>query len=34
MSAKRVQIEKVAQTHTGATFLLAEEGLAEGDRRG
>ena len=34
MSAKRVQEAKVPRTHTGATFLLAEEGPAEGDRKG
>ena len=30
MSAKRPQIEKVSQPPTGATFLLAEKGPAEG----
>ena len=34
MSAKRVQEAKVPRTHTGATFLLAEKGPAEGVRRG
>ena len=34
MSAKRVQEAKVPRTHTGATFLLAEKGPAEGDWRG
>ena len=34
MSAKRVQEEKVPRTLTGATFLLADEGSAGGDRRG
>ena len=34
MNAKRPQIEKVAQTVTGATVLLAEKGPAEGDRKG
>ena len=34
MSAKRPQIEKVSQTLTGATFLLAEKGTAEGDCEG
>ena len=31
MIAKRLQIEKVAQTLTEVTFLLAETGPAEGD---
>ena len=31
MSAKRPQIEKVSETLTGATSLLAEKGPAEGD---
>ena len=31
MSAKRFQEAKVSQTLTGATFLLAEKGPAEGD---
>ena len=34
MSAKRPQIEKVSQPLTGATFLLAEKGPAEGDWKG
>ena len=34
MSAKRPQIEKVSQTLTGATLLLAEKGPAEGDCEG
>ena len=34
MIAKRPQIEKVSQTFTGATFLLAEKGPAEGDCEG
>ena len=34
MSAKRVQEAKVPRTHTGATFLLAEKGPAEGDCKG
>ena len=34
MSAKRFQEAKVSQTLTGATFLLAEKGPAEGDLGG
>ena len=30
MSEKRVQEKKVPRTDAGATFLLAEEGAAEG----
>ena len=34
MTGKRPQIEKVSQTPTGATFLLAKKGPAEGDCKG
>ena len=34
MIAKRPRIEKVSQTLTGATFLLAEKGPAEVDSEG
>ena len=34
MSAKRVQEAEVAMTNMGATLLVADEGPAEGYRRG